>query len=281
MKGFEKYLQKCIRPEWSEHYMDYGRLKDQLRTFYSRRVQLRHAVGRDGSVAVDDFVEISGIEDIDEVIPERFFQCVDALKCYDGCGESLLPREKIDIEKARYTLSTLERKEFSSLLENHIRAVGVFYRTELLPQIQKYIDSQEHEVASEALLETMAFACTNIVTFRQLLIRYYAFCQTFEGMPFSEAYLQKIVTDVHDMFELESAEDFEKQITIGLQLKEDELEAGNGSITSQSRNSLKEQVQKFHALLDVTDEKVSKAAMGEYRFRLIMIELQRSESICL
>lgn len=281
MKGFETYLRKCIRPEWSEHYMDYGLLKDKLRSFYSRRVQLRHAIGRDGSVAVDDFVELSGAEDVDEIMQIGFFQCVDALKCYDGCGESLLATEKIDIEKARYNLSTLERKEFSSLLEQHIKSVGVFYRNTLLPQIQQYIEDQEYDEASRALLETMAFACTNIVAFRQLLIRYDAFAITFEGMPLSAAYLQRIVMDIHDMFELERADELEKQITSGLQMKEDELETGQRNMTSRGGNSLAEQVQKFHALLDITDEKVSQAAIGEgeYRFRALMIELQRSESI--
>ncbi|KAK1740217.1 MFS transporter [Skeletonema marinoi] len=278
MKGFETYLKKCIRPEWSEHYINYGLLKDHLRSFYSRRVQLRHAIGPDGSVAVDDFVELSGAEDVDDLMPQRFFQCVDAVKCYDGCGDSLLG-EGIDIEKARYTLSTLEREEFSSLIEQHIKSVGVFYRNALLPHIQQRIECQDYEEASQALLETMAFACTNIVTFRQLLIRYDAFCITFEGLPLSAAYLQKIVMDVHDMFELERADEFEKQITIGLQIQEDELETGRRKMSPRGRNILAEQVQKFHALLDITDEKVTKAATGEYKFRLLMIELQRRTPI--
>ena len=85
MKGFVTYLQKCIRPEWSEHYVNYGLLKDKLRSFYSRRVQLRHAIGRDGFLAVDDFIELSGAEaeDVDEIMPKGLFQCVDALTCYD------------------------------------------------------------------------------------------------------------------------------------------------------------------------------------------------------
>ena len=50
-------------------------------------------------------------------------------------------------------------------------------------------------------------------------------------------------------------------------------------MSPRGRNILAEQVQKFHALLDITDEKVTKAATGEYKFRLLMIELQRSEFI--
>jgi len=85
MKGFETYLRKCIRREWSEHYVDYGLLKDMLRSFHTRRVQLRHAIGRDGSMAVNDFIELSGAEDLGEIMPKRYFQCVDALNCH-GTG---------------------------------------------------------------------------------------------------------------------------------------------------------------------------------------------------
>lgn len=279
MKGFETYLQKCIRPEWSEHYINYGLLKEHLRSFYSRRAKLRHAINFDGFVDVDDFVELSGAEDVEDLMPPGFFQCVEAVKCYDGCGESLLG-ERIVTEKARYTLSTLERKEFSSLIEQHVTSVGAFYRNVLLPHIQQRIESEDFEEASEALLETMAFACTNIVTFRQLLIRYNAFCTTFKGMPLSAAYLHNTVMDVHDMFELERADELEKRITLGLQRQEEDgLEMGQRNVLSQGRNSLAEQVQKFHALLDITDEKVSKAMTGEYTFRLLVIELSRSEYI--
>ena len=278
MKGFETYLQQCIRPEWSEHYLNYGLVKDRLRSFYSRRVQLRHAIGPDDKVAVDDFIELSGAEDVDALLkPQGFFRRVDAVKCYD-CGDALLG-ERIDAEKARYILSISERKEFSSLIEEHIKSVGQFYRNVLLPQIQQYIEYKRYEDASEDLLETMAFACTNIVTFRQLLIRYDAFCKTFEGMPLSEAYLQKTVSDVNDMFELEAADELEKQITLGLQEFEDELETGRRIIPSRGSNSLSEQVLKFHALLDITDEKAAKAATKDYKFRLIVIELLRSECI--
>lgn len=279
MKGFETYLQQCIRPEWSEHYLNYGLLKDHLRSFYSRRVKLRHTICLDDTVAVDDFIELSGAEDVDNLLkPQGFFQRVEAVKCYDGCGESLLG-DRIDAEKARYILSTLERKEFSSLIEQHIKSVAQFYRNVLLPQIRQHIENEQYEDASEALLETMAFACTNIVTFRQLLIRYDAFCKTFEGMPLSAAYLHNTVMDVNDMFELETADELEKQITLALQEFEDELETGRRNIPSRGRNSLSEQVQKFHALLDITDEKVTKAATEEYKFRLLVIELLRSECI--
>jgi len=279
MKGFETYLRKCIRREWSEHYVDYGLLKDMLRSFHTRRVQLRHAIGRDESMAVNDFIELSGAEDLGEIMPKGYFQCVDALNCYEGCGESLIATENIDIVKARYSLSALERKEFSSLLEQHIKSAGLFYCNTLLPQIQQHIENQEYDEASRALLETMSFACTNILAFRQLVIRYEAFAITFEGIPLSAAYLQAEDAQGQGMFELERADELEKQIMSGLQIKEDELEAGQRNVMSRDGNTFAEQVQKFHALLHITDEKVSQAAVGEYRFRVLMIQLQRSESI--
>jgi hypothetical protein len=279
MKGFETYLQMCIRPEWSGQYMDYGLLKNELRYFYSRRHKLNHASSRDGSVSVNEFMDLSGIDDLDDIMPKGYFQCVGgaALTCVDGCSERLLSNERIGSEKARRVLSTLERKDFTFLLEKHAKRAGVFYAKTLLQQVERHIENQEYVEASQVLLETLAFACTTVVTFRQLLIRYDAFCKTFEGFPLSEAYLQETVIDVYGIFGLEKADTLEEQITLGLQMNVYEVERGHDN--EFAAGSLAEQVKKFHALLMITDEKAS-AMPGElYNFGVLLVNVQKSELI--
>ena len=64
---------------------------------------------------------------------------------------------------------------------------------------------------------------SNIITFRQLLIRYDAFCRTFDGMSLNEWHLQRSVLDVdhpvHGLFGLEGVDDLEKKIVFGMQMQ--------------------------------------------------------------
>ena len=73
--------------------------------------------------------------------------------------------------------------------------------------MQQLIGSKQYNDAAIQLLDAMAFACTNVITFRQLLIRYDAFCRAFDGMPLNEWHLQRSVLDVnhpvHGLFEME------------------------------------------------------------------------------
>lgn len=260
--------------------MDYGLLKNELRYFYSRRLKLKHASSQDGSVSVNEFMDLSGIEDLDDIIPKGYFQCVGGavLTCVDGCSEGLLSNERIGSKEARRALSILERKDFTFLLEKHARRAGVFYANTLLQQVERHIENQDYVEASQVLLETLAFACTTVVTFRQLLIRYDAFCKTFEGFPLSEEYLQETVTDVYGIFGLENADILEKEITLGLQMNVYGVERGHD--TNCTAGSLAEQVKKFHALLMITDEKASKATADElYNFRVLLVNVQKSELI--
>jgi len=77
-------------------------------------------------------------------------------------------------------LSKLERLEFDTLLKIELQRSASYYMHTLLPTVRHHIVKKEYTTASRLLLETVAFAITNIITYRQLIIRYDAFCWTFD-----------------------------------------------------------------------------------------------------
>ena len=77
-------------------------------------------------------------------------------------------------------LSKLERLEFDTLLKIELQRSATYYMHTLLPTVRHHIVEKEYTTASQLLLETVAFAITNIITYRQLIIRYDAFCWTFD-----------------------------------------------------------------------------------------------------
>lgn len=81
---------------------------------------------------------------------------------------------------AIHRLSTLERLEFDTLLEIELQRSASYYNQTLLPTVRHHVVKKEYMKASQLLLETVAFAITNIITYRQLIIRYDAFCWTFD-----------------------------------------------------------------------------------------------------
>ena len=101
--------------------------------------------------------------------------------------------------------------------------------------IYQLIEVKQYKDAAEQLLDAMAFACTNVITFRQLLVRYDAFCRTFDGMPLNEWHLQRSVLDVdhpvHGLFSLEGVEPLEKLIVMGLQ-KQVDVEEEDGVLVT-------------------------------------------------
>ena len=78
----------------------------------------------------------------------------------------------VDAEDALQRLYITERKEFSSLLEEQISDAAIFYEATLVPSVRELIAGGEFEEAAGQLLQVVAFVTVNIITFRQLLIRY-------------------------------------------------------------------------------------------------------------
>ncbi len=163
--GYEQYFQQCIEPDWSPHYIDYSTIKSKLSSFRSRRRQftrLEHSSDLVGYLALEDYQQLLGTSssnnnnDNNEEDASSYFQ-------YGNY---------VDAQDALQRLYITERKEFSSLLEHNLSDAAIFYTDTLLPRVRGLLVLGELDEAACLLLEVVAFVTVNIITFRQLLIRY-------------------------------------------------------------------------------------------------------------
>ena len=292
MPGYEEYHQQCIEPTWSSHYISYTTIKQTLSSFRSRRrrfTQLVDSSDLSGYLALEDYQQLLGASSINnDEDASSYFQ-------YGNY---------VDAEDALQRLYIIERKEFSSLLEQQISDAAIFYEGTLVPRVRGLIDGGQYEEAAEQLLEVVAFVTVNIITFRQLLIRYdvsallvmcivhysfihyhsithyvravqllQGFYRSFSGMPLNEWHLQRSVLatthPVHHLFELEGVDKLEKEIILGLQQQQQQQQTDNNDVEKQQ---LKEQdfsiqMQGFLHLLEKTDRSLHKAVAGHLTFR--------------
>ncbi len=121
----------------------------------------------------------------------------------------------INRKEAMLRLSFMERRELSTLLEEQWQIGSTFYTNQLLPQVHQLVDQSNFDAAATHLLETIAFACMNIITYRQLIIRYDAFCWTFNVLPHTLEFTP--MAHQHGMFDLGGVEELEKHIVLGMQ----------------------------------------------------------------
>ena len=283
MSGYESHCVRCKRPDYATQYIDYGLHKEKLHQFYARRRQLSQII-RDGhGLTAAAFSELTGGNiDISEGLMDD--SGCSSYFCYDaGDGENNIAL--VDEEDAILRMSIMERREFTALLEDEISKSAIYYNSTLLPNVQRLVEDGDFNEAANQLLEAIAFACTNIITFRQLLIRYDAFCRTFDGMPLTEWFLQRSVLDVdhpvHGFFSLEGVDDLEKRIVIGMHLekynnkdggvlvqKEDGSGGGEGKKkVLSSAEEFTVQVQSFIYLLEKTGNSLNKAVAGHLVFK--------------
>ncbi|KAL7539160.1 hypothetical protein ACHAWF_006314 [Thalassiosira exigua] len=267
IKGYETYFLRSQNPSIGAHnYIDYGLHKDLLRKFYARRQQLAKALREGGGkVAAEALNDIAG----EPLAEEESAGCNAA-----ACGFHDV--KVVERDDARLRLTLLERREFEASLEHHVSAAAIYWSKELLPEAERLADSNEYDAASMQLLEAVAFACTNVITFRQLLIRYDAFRRTFDGLPLSEWHLTRSVLDVDHpfsaLFRLEGVDELEKRIVLGMQERgqqsdgtgeEDGVLVGkDGTKNLSGAEELTKQVQAFAYLLDKTDSSLEKAVEG-------------------
>lgn len=159
MTGYNEYVQQCIEPDWSSHYIDYSTIKQRLSSFRSRRrhfTQLVDSSDLSGYLALEDYQQLLGASSTNNEDASSYFQ-------YGNY---------VDAEDALQRLYIAERREFSSLLEQQISNAAIFYDGTLLQRVRELIASGEFDEAASQLLEVVAFVTVNIITFRQLLIRY-------------------------------------------------------------------------------------------------------------
>ena len=275
MKAYDVYYQRCQDPRFGSSYLDYAQHKALLKSFYSRRRQLAGLVN-DDSLTVSTYAELTNTPiDSHYDLTGYFAYEDDAPIEWMGCGECgkivfAADDAPIDCHDAMLRLSILERKEFSTLLESQLDITANFYTSTLLTNVRSSLDKKDYINASRELLETVSFAAANIITFRQLLCRYDAFCRTFDSMPLNEWMLQRSVLGgdhaVHELFQLDVAR-LEKEIVIGLQnLKKKDRPAMSAEEFSAS-------IQSFGALLAETETSLSKAVSGHLVFKDRMFEL--------
>lgn len=164
------------------------------------------------------------------------------------------------------------------MIEEQISEAAVFYNSTLLYDVNILIEKEQYKDAAEQLLDAIAFACTNVITFRQLLIRYDAFCRAYDGMPLSEWHLQHSVLDVnhpvHNLFSLDGVEELEKKIIMGLKhqrkqsvqsdVPTDDIDEDSNELTLEAMTA---QVQTFVYLLNKTDTSLDKAVAGHIVFK--------------
>lgn len=268
MKNYQYYLNKTIHSEWSSYYIDYALLKQKLSSFYSRRKKLRklqvltaeefHLLIRESCDVLGEEVDAANENESDcncaPTDATSYFQYVDVLT----------KTTLVDRADALFRLSVLERKEFSFYLDLEASNAGKFYIENLLVNIRKLIEEKNCDQASVELLNTLAFCCTNIITFRQLLIRYDAFRRTFDGMPLTEWFIQQSIFGrshpVHALFTLDGLKDMEN-IIIG-QMHEKGL----------SSTDFTSQIEQFLHLLEKTNRSMEKAVAGHlvWKDRILM-----------
>lgn len=251
MNGYESYFHKSQNPKFARYYIDYGLLKDKIRHFYNRRRQMSKILReRHGSkISSQEFYQLARD-------PANTTANNGGGGNHTTGGHSCLPQyntpianvgghdtyflykddnhnkinERLNRKEAMLQLSYMERRELSTLLAEQWNISATFYSNQLIPQVYQLVDQSNYEAASIHLLETIAFACMNIITYRQLLIRYDAFCWTFSVMPHildfqPKSRKQQQTRSKHDddddddvsMFDLGGVEELEKKIVLGMQ----------------------------------------------------------------
>ena len=150
-----------------------------------------------------------------------------------GGGRRITPAEAVE------RLTRLERAGFTRLLDGELERAAAFYGTRLVPRLVRMVGAlgspspavggaapasfSSYEAVGREILETMAFVDVNVITLRQILIRYDAFCRTFDGVPLSQWYLQEKLEQqspstvagdyIADLFHLDALQGVEDSFT--------------------------------------------------------------------
>lgn len=287
MKGYGAYLQRCQNPAYADRYLDYGRLKSELRRFYERRRELSELLrsedhGGPGRLTVDAFRALnpnggsgaasSGTTD-DPADGGGYLRCV----CGDGGGGGDDGRRQLlDREDASLRLSIAERTAFGALLDEQLSDAAAFYGATLMPRVRTLADEKAYDAAAGELLEAVAFACVNAITFRQLLVRYDAFRRAFDGMALDEwrpsrggrSGAPDDDADHHPargLFALEGVEELEERIVAGMGTGAAGV-GGRGEGGALDAEEFAAQVRTFAYLLDKTHNSLDEAVRGHLVF---------------
>lgn len=166
----------------------------------------------------------------------------------DDYGYGIKQSHTMDEQSTFLKISGLERSEFCVMLDSHVERAASFYASRLLflsnstlsqkvrltsreergestslnIEDKKHINLSDSSIASissgsdetyrllgDELIELFAFAVTNIITVRQILIRYDAYARTVGGAPLTDWYMEtrqngSSGSSFHDLFQFQA-----------------------------------------------------------------------------
>lgn len=270
MPSFGDYLQRAKRVEdtvnWSAYYISYNMLKRTLVSYKDRRINLLNTM--DERVG-EKFISEAELEIILRSFP-RFLYANDHPNTSknDHFNYTDFPDEsKITRKDAMDRLADLEKADFYSLLNEELEKASGFCSSLLMTLKEEIKKSSQDKnklrfIANE-ILHTYSFAVVNVITLRQILIRYDAFTRTYEGTTLSKIRLKKgVVIDniqlgtnnyVVDLFELETLDGLAEEF-INMTSYNPSLHAGNESEKKKlfKLDSFESRLESFRQLLDKT-----------------------------
>mmetsp|Transcript_6237 Transcript_6237/g.7663 ORF Transcript_6237/g.7663 Transcript_6237/m.7663 type:complete len:827 (+) Transcript_6237:119-2599(+) len=265
MKGFEKYLQcsKRTDPDWTNHYINYTQLKFILKKYYRRRRAFGKMTRGTGMMDQKDMDLLFEKTDYNIKKPRMSLQIDVSGEEGESSGDYFRYEDPNNVtvawEFAHQRLSFLERAEFSSLMKSEISNAAKFYNHTLLVNLQESLRGGDTKYIASEILEVMGFVAANVITFRQLLIRYEAYSRMFDTMPITEWHLQRMVRDgtVHQcddsLFEMHKLEQFEQDVALKLPVIDEE--------------DLTAQMDLFRKLLEDSNTALERSNVGHIVFR--------------
>jgi len=290
MSGFGQYQQQAIKPEWSDHYVNYESLKSKLSAFRKRKKTLLNILDNGGNITEGDLYLVTKANELDvKVVKEVNYNMrkrgkskdyerdTDSESNSDDDEENkkkyhrfIEGKEKLnhilETKSVLHRISLMERFEYCVAVEKEVSKAAKFYSSVLpkilasLENIKKKDDAEKAlylKVVGDDVLELLAFVVVNIITLRQSLIRYDGYVKTSNGLGLSHWYLTKMSNCTEDallgLFHLDVL--FDVKTTL--------LEYSD---TKGTEMFLKDFIL-FQSLLDKTFHSVQKAAKGYISFR--------------
>lgn len=216
--SFAKWLGKTIdadeSQQWAPHTVDYGAFKSRLKFFTRRRSRLRGMMDESHDGRIHEQVlqtmlaigpanpnevaftqqknnsveEHSYVQYVDHDVGADFTYSSDVSSAASTMGGKRKKKESV-----LRRVSTTERKEMINFLQNETEKVYAFYKQKWgkLTLDFNQMKSWDPFVGKE-ILEIFAFCVCNVVTIRQVLIRYDAYARTFEGHVMRDYYIKKV-----------------------------------------------------------------------------------------
>eukprot|EP00550_Attheya_septentrionalis_P012029 CAMPEP_0198306292 /NCGR_PEP_ID=MMETSP1449-20131203/58340_1 /TAXON_ID=420275 /ORGANISM="Attheya septentrionalis, Strain CCMP2084" /LENGTH=869 /DNA_ID=CAMNT_0044008843 /DNA_START=120 /DNA_END=2729 /DNA_ORIENTATION=- len=317
MKSFSVYLETAKRASSSEYYVDYELLKGGLEAFSRRRAALGTVLNDEND---NTFVTAEDLNLADRAVsvpPEEARKIVNVLSlssifapekatATDYVSFGYFEYKEKEKEEGRQIhavdalsqLSTVERGEFCDMLDKEVEKAAAHYSSQLAflaksidglvsnnPKDKRMDDITElvsPETIGVELLEVLAYLVVNLITLRQILIRYDACARGYSGMPLSQWYLKRregstgcYLTDLFHLDAINNLRDSYEEYLIT------HLLTTNHKGVNYSRSDVMKQYDQFLALLNKTTESVQKVVGGHIskKDRLISLFLQGSKGL--